>query len=352
MPFVAADWSIDRQTRNIRYIGADHTGSSPSYATVIEFHRALQDFADNAGISGDDELDITDPTPSDRSTDNIITLINGWNIDDTASQHLYDGSIIQDGGATIYDGLKILAPTGTVVQIIQNGAVLSPDWWNTGVAATGSHTGGNNASVLTDSTKSWTTDQWVGYRIINTTDGSFADITGNTSNTITGTLQGGTDNDWDTGDNYIIIKGLNGDAPNGVSHNFMLKVRSGGTDIDGRRIVATTRQWGRTFLEFKINGTTRGINVVALAAANDLNNQTSLSTVATFTDVTNQNEGYIGLDVDGNGTPEFYYSRWTRASRTINQFYERLKYLTRDGSTSTLYGLNGKVFRALPTRLA
>jgi hypothetical protein len=347
MPFVPADWSIDRQTRNIRYIGDDHTGTSPSYATVIEFHRALQDFADDAGYSGNDELDITDPTPSDRSTDNIVTLINGWNIDDNAAEHIYDGSIIQDGGNTVYDGIKILAPTGTVVQIIQNGTVLSDDWWNTGVAQTGSHTGGNNASILTDSGKSWTTNQWVGYRILNTTDGSFADITANDATTITGTLQGGTDNDWDTGDNYIIVKGLNDDAANGVSHNFMLKVTNGGSDIDGRRLVATTRQWGRTFLEFKINGTTRGINVVALAAQTDLNNQTSAATIATYSDITNQNEGYVGIDVNNDGTNEFYYSRWTRGSRTINQLYERLKYLTRDGSTSTLYGINGELFRGI-----
>ena len=75
MTFVAADWSITRSNGNIRYIGDDHDGASPSYATVIELHRALQDFADDASASGDDELDITDATPSDRSTDNIITLL-------------------------------------------------------------------------------------------------------------------------------------------------------------------------------------------------------------------------------------------------------------------------------------
>ena len=137
---------------------------------MIEFHRALQDFADDAGYAGNDELDITDPTPSERSTDNIVTLINSWNIDDTASQHVYDGSIIQSGGAEIYDGIKILAPIGTKVQFIQNGSVLTTDWWN------------------------------------------------------------------DDG-------GLNFDSANGVSHNFMLKVRTAGADVDGRRLIAITREW-------------------------------------------------------------------------------------------------------------
>lgn len=347
MAFVAADWSIDRQTRNIRYTGHDHTGASPSYATVIEFHRALQDFADDAGYANNDELDITDPTPSERSTDNIVTLINGWNIDDTAAEHIYDGSVIQDSGNTIYDGIKILAPIGTAVQLLQSGVVAlsGDDWWN--YSEGGSHTGAANAAVLTDSTKSWTVNQWVGYRIRNTTDGSFTTITANTATTITGVLQGGTDNDWDASDAYVIVDGLNSDSANGVSHNFMMKVRTGGADIDGRRLIATTREWGRTYLEFKVNGTTRGINVVALAAATDLNNTTSATTIATYTTITNTTSGYNGIDVNNDATDEYYYSEWNKDTYTINQFYERMKYITRDGSSTTLYGLNGEAFRGI-----
>jgi hypothetical protein len=420
MSFVAADWSIDRQTRNIRYIGHGHTGSAPSYATVIEFHRALQDFADDAGYSGNDELDITDPTPSERSTDNIIRLVNSWNIDDTAAEHIYDGSIVQGTGVTeaVYDGIKILAPIGTAVQFLQNGQVLgergthtgsnnaatltdstkswvtsqwvgyrirnitdgsfavitantattitgtltggsqndwdtseayliSNDWWN--YSEGGTHTGSNNVAILTDSTKSWTNDQWIGYRIRNLTDGSFATITDNDATTITATLQGGTDNDWDTSDAYRIVDGLNKDAANGVSHNFMLKVRTGGADIDGRRFVATTREWGNTYLEFKVNGTANGINVVALAAATDLNNTTSSTIVggAGYDDITNQNAGYIGIDVNNDTTNEYYYSRWTIGDNSINDFYERTKYISRDGTYSTLYGLPGDLFRGI-----
>jgi hypothetical protein len=346
MAFVAADWSLDRQTGNIRYIGADHTATTAaSYATVIEFHRAIQDFADDAGYTGNDELDITDTTPSERSTDNIVTLINGWNIDDNAAEHIYDGSIIQSGGAVIYDGLKILAPIGTAVQFIQNGAVLSDDWWN--YTDGGTHTGSANAAVLTDSTKSWTTNQWVGYRIRNTTDGSFTTITANTATTITGVLQGGTDNDWDASDAYVIVDGLNSDSANGISHNFMMKVRTGGADIDGRRLIATTREWGRTYLEFKVNGTTRGINVVALAAATDLNNTSSATTVAGYTTITNTTSGYNGIDVNNDTTDEYYYSEWNKDTYTINQFYERMKYISRDSSATTLYGLNGELFRGI-----
>ena len=67
----------------------------------------------------------------------------------------------------------------------------------------GSHTGANNASVLTDSTLSLTVNELAGDIIENTTDGSSASIISNTATTITATLSGGTDNDWDTGDEFI-----------------------------------------------------------------------------------------------------------------------------------------------------
>src|SRR3989338_10380868 len=131
MAYVAADWTIDRQTGDIRYIGDDHNEASPSYATVIEAHRAWQALADNASSTGsDDELDITDNTPSDRSTDNIVTLNAPYNIDDASSEHLYDGSIIQNGGADIYDGFVNFGNAAVQIQVIQNGAVLADDWWN------------------------------------------------------------------------------------------------------------------------------------------------------------------------------------------------------------------------------
>lgn len=76
--------------------------------------------------------------------------------------------------------------------------------------AAGAHDGANNAAILTDSGESWVTNQLVGKTITNTTDSSSGIITANTGTTVTATLTGGTDNDWDTGDNYTIApSGLN-----------------------------------------------------------------------------------------------------------------------------------------------
>jgi hypothetical protein len=275
MALVASDWTIDRTTGDIRYIGDDHDGASPSYATVIEFHRWLQSLADDAVASGDDELDITNPDPSRRSTDNIITLINNYNITDVEAEHLYDGSIIYSGGNEIYDGIVNFGNSDVQIQIIQSGQVLADDWWNY-----------NNA-------------------------------------------------------------GLNADANAGISHRFMIKTRTNGQDIDGRKVIGTCRRFGYTYSEFTINSTARGNNVLALSDAVDLNNQTSETTVSGWLGITNLSEGYTTIDVDNDGSSEPYYSKWDRGSFSINQLYERMKWLTRDGSQSTLYGLNGELFRGI-----
>jgi hypothetical protein len=268
---------------DIRYVGAAHGAAGAGYYSVIAFHRWLADLADDAVASAAslDFLDITDKTPSERQTDNIILLLGTYNIDQTLSEHLFDGSIIQAGGDEVWDGLVVIAAPGMDLQIVQNGAVIAGDFWNS--------------------------------------------------------IPNGSSN-----------KGLNPDATAGYSHRFMLKVRTAGADIDGRRIIGQTRVWGKSFSEFRIGtGTQRGNNVLALTYGDDNNNQAAEGTVATWSDITNTGEGYTPIDVDANSVNEFYYSRWNvnKPTRSINDFYQRMKYLTRQGSAETLYGLSGELFR-------
>ena len=276
MPFVAADWSITRANGNIRYIGDAHGGASPSYATVIELHRALQDLADDELSSGDDELSIIDQTPSDRGgVDTNISLLNGFNIDQTASEHLYDGSITQANGDEIYDGFQNFGNANTI-QIIQNGARVANDFWNEPnmVAATA-------------------------------------------------------------------------DPVSSTSHRFLLLVRTGGADIDGRRVLGTQREYGTLYTEFFIGGgTNRGNNVLALTANSDTNNATASGTVAGFTDIV-ITEGYSNIDADGNGADEFYYTDIDIGSRSKNDLYERSKYIQREGTAETIFGLAGDIFRGI-----
>lgn len=349
---IGTDFEVQND-KDIRYIGAAHGASGAGYYTVLELHRWAQDLADDAAATGDDFMDMTRQTPSDKSFDTIINLINGFNIDAVASEHLYSGSIIQAGGAEIWDGVQVIAGSGAHVEIVQNGAVIANDFWNNIPFGTG-------------------------------------------------------------------IKGLNPDAANGIASRFLVLVRTVGADINGRILLTQTREWGKTFSEFKINGTSRGINVSALTYADDLNNTTASATVATYDDITNDRTdstttvsgvngissttlnvvsgaafaigefiaindgaelgqyqitnivtnaltitpgldvataggetiwkigyGFEAIDVDNNAVNENYYTKWDKASRTINQFYERMKYLTQRGTTNRLFGINAELFRGI-----
>lgn len=351
MAMVDADWEITRATGNIRYIGDDHTlsGGTPSYATVIQFHRWLQAFADDPEFTGDDELDIIDQNPSERSTDNIIRLVNGFNIDATAAEHLYDGTIIQGSNKTEerWDGIVNFGNASAHIQVLQDGAILSDDFWNYGFEA-GTHTpAGGSATVLTDSTLALTTDEYVGYTIRNITDGSQGIITANDATTVTvAELYGGTADAWAQNDVHHIAVPLNGDPGQGISHRFLVKTRDLGVDIDRRRLVGTTRRYFNTYGEFKINGTAQGNNVLALSDTNDLNNTTSFATIDAIVDISNT-EGLRLIDISGDTVDEEYYSEWDRGANSINTFYEYLKHLSADSTAETLNSLNGENFRGI-----
>ena len=70
----------------------------------------------------------------------------------------------------------------------------------------GEHDGGDGESALADSSRNWKTNELVGFTVYNKTDGSSGTITANDSSTVTATLSGGTDDDWDDDDEYIIQK--------------------------------------------------------------------------------------------------------------------------------------------------
>lgn len=284
---IADDFTVST-TGDIRYVGAAHAASGAGYYTVLELHRWLQDLADDGSVAvSGDNISIVSSTPSDRSTDNIITLLNNFNIDQGASEHLYDGSILQSGGDEIWDGVSVISSAGMDMQIIQNGAMLddslaNDDFWN---------------SIPFGSSD----------------------------------------------------KGLNPDSANGISHRFVIKVRTGGADIDGRRFICTTRVPGQSYDEFKINGSNRGVNVVALTYANDLNDSAGASGYSSISNT----EGYRLLDVDDDTVNEAYYSEWNRDIYTINQLYERLKYLSRGeaANAGTLYGIDARLFRGITHEL-
>lgn len=285
MALDATKWQY-RTDKSIRYIGGAHGTATANYISVYELHRWLQDLADDASSANDDYLDITIPNPSDKKFTTIIELLNTTKLDDAyttpASEYIYGGSIIQtvSGQEEIYDGVSVVANRGVVVNVIQNGAVLTNKFWN------------------------------------NTPNGE-------------------------------TFAGINPDPSNGVAMRFMVKVKSAGSLIDNGALLFTTREWGKTFSEFRIPSTGRGVNVVPLTYADDLNNTTASGTVATWSTIANLTAGWNAIDVNQDATNEYYYSKWNRDTYTINQFYERMKYATRNGETTTLYNIPGEMFRGI-----
>lgn len=76
-------------------------------------------------------------------------------------------------------------------------------------SAEGVHDGGNDEAILTDSGETFGTNTYVGMTLYNTTDGSSCVVTANNNTTMTCTLTGGTDNNWDTNDAWAVAPGPN-----------------------------------------------------------------------------------------------------------------------------------------------
>jgi hypothetical protein len=268
---------------DIRWTG----GATPNY-TVLELHRFLQGLADDAQASGDDLVDITSSTPSERSTDNIITLINSYNIDDTMAEHLYNGSITQDAGDTVYSGLQVLGAvnnSSTQLMIIQDNGLYQ--------------------FTTTPSTPFWGTQSSGGY---------------------------------------------NGNAAAGILMQLCIKTRVNGADIDGQRVRLQARHWGDTYDFFNVS-TGQGVSVAALGTTPDAQNTTTQGTVTVYTDVLNSGGtanaptgGYQTIDLNNGAGPQPYYSQWTFGARNLKAIWEYTKDLTGNGTAKTVDSLPGELF--------
>jgi hypothetical protein len=285
MALDSTKWEI-RNDKKIRYVGGVHGNAAANYVTVLELHRFLQDRADDGTMSGDDFIDITIANPTDKKFDTIIQLLNGFELDDAYTT---------PASEFIYGGTIIQGSGGT--EAIYDGISIIA---NRGVVVNVIQ----NNTVLTN--KFW--------------------------------------NNIPSGETF---NGINPDESNGLAMQFMVKVKTAGAFIDNGSLIFTTREWGKTFSEFRIPATGRGKNSVPLTFNDDLNNTTVIGTIAALADVTNVTAGIKALDVDNNAATEDYYSEWDRGANSINTFYERVKWLTRNGYTNTLYGIPGEKFRGI-----
>lgn len=282
---IASDFSV-AVNGDIRHV------SGTAHYTVLELHRFLQDLADNQAASGDDLVDITSGTPSERSTDNIITLLGTYNIDDDAAQYFYAGSIKQGAGATetLYSGLKVLGAVNNVntqLQVIQNNALY------------------------------------------------------NTSTPFWGTQASG---------------GYNGDATAGVLFRILVKTRTSGADIDGKRCRVQARHWGDTYDFFNVT-LGEGEAVAAVGTTPDAQNNLNIATVQGWTagDAPTNTEGYQTINLNNGNGAQPYYSQWTPNTNALGlkALWNWIKELTSQASpVASLYGMNGELFLGITHEIA
>jgi len=266
--------------------------SGTTHYTVLELHRYLSAHADDQQAAGDDLVDITSYTPSARSTDNIVELLDHvasggptYNIDDDAAEYFYAGSVKQKGGDELYSGLKVLGSvnnTSTKVKVIQDNDEYQ--------------------FTTTPSSPFW--------------------------------------GDQSTG-------GYNGDSTGGVLLRVLIKSRIDGADIDQKQIRVQSRHWGDSYDFFNVT-LAEGEAVAALGTTPDAQNDTLQATVQAWAggDIPTNTEGFQLVDLNnGNGDQE-YYSQWTfnTNAQGLKAIWQWGKEITGTGTASTLYGINGELF--------
>lgn len=113
--------------------------SGTTVYSVLDLHQWLQDLADDANASGNDNVSILTANPSKldgpRSAIKpmLLNLLNGFNIDDDAAKYINFGSIQQDGTNVLYTGLKSIGSplvAGSPMYVVQNNSKLTTYWPN------------------------------------------------------------------------------------------------------------------------------------------------------------------------------------------------------------------------------
>ncbi len=134
---IATTFAIAANGNITEAAGSFIPGTSARF-TTLELHAWLQDLADDAGPTGDDNLSILNVNPStlagkrNASRPMALTLNTPSNITDAVMQWFKFGSIEQGSGASykLYTGLKVLGSlvANSPIYITQNSAKITKYW--------------------------------------------------------------------------------------------------------------------------------------------------------------------------------------------------------------------------------
>ena len=332
------DFSINYVSKRIY-----HSSGSTIYS-VNAMYSWLQDTFD--------ELDQMDDTiPMSAQTPTAYTLLNGWFIDEESIQYLKSGAIttigwtsgevkvvyLQAGGYSNYSASdldKIVQDDGTDV-----GPLLAYD------------------NTLR---KIWVRDDRGTHSDITT--GSDIDVTGGTlNNTSTGTSTSG---EWLWTNVYTLgtiaspdphiyfTRGLQGEGGQHITPEYwadghidlLMKVQEVGTLLNSGYVTVFARQYTDLYDHFEIDLSPGGRQAVPLATFDDSNNQTASGTVAGYTNITLSYAGPYAKDIGDGAGPQNYDYSIDCATRPLSQVYEYLKYITVEGSTFDVDGIDGEQY--------
>jgi hypothetical protein len=113
--------------------------SGTTVYSVLALHEWLQDLADDANSTGNDQVSILTANPSKldgpRSAIKpmLLNLLGSYNINDAAAQYINFGSITQGSGNELYTGVKTIGSplvAGSPMYIVQSGNKLTSYWPN------------------------------------------------------------------------------------------------------------------------------------------------------------------------------------------------------------------------------
>jgi len=259
---IADDWTIDYTNKRIY-----HSSGTTKYKTN-ELYSWLMDVFDEQGAM-DDDIPMTAQTP------NAYTIVNNWFIDDESTHYLYDGAITQTrDNANIAlitlsaTGYTNCVPSDLTKQVkddgVEIGALLSYNnttrkWW----VRTSATVENGSSMTITGGTGAGTSSAFV-----NSGDDLFANLY------TLGTIETGTNI-------YIYQAGskINPDWWDQGHIDILIKVKEFGTEIDGAVVTVYARIYTDLYDHYEIDLSAGGRNAVPLATANDLDNQTTLSSI-------------------------------------------------------------------------
>lgn len=127
--------------------------------------------------------------------------------------------------------------------------------------------------------------------------------------------------------------------------DILVKTKNAGTLIASGNLTVYAREYGYLYDFYTVDCSAGGRNVVPVAIASDINNQTSSVTVAAYAGIT-FTFGTVSKNLNNGNGAKNYDVIIDCGTHTLKEVYEFTKYRTRRGETTTLNSRQGQIFQA------